>query len=123
MTANKSTNDRFGPGKHGLPTYHLVLVQFKVGARALDRLQSVFQTSNGWLGRDAFIEALLCAVCAGNGGGGDGDNAAGAPNTSSSFAERQRGDDTKISTLSSTANPAGVCVCVCVHEREIGGER
>lgn len=38
----------------------------------LDGIRSTFHSSGGRLGRDAFIEALLCAVVD-NGGGGDGD--------------------------------------------------
>lgn len=48
--------------------------QYKVGARVLDRLRSTFHESSGRLGRDAFIEALLCAV---NDSGGGGDNTDG----------------------------------------------
>lgn len=57
--------------------------KYQVGARVLDELRSTFHESNGRLGKDAFIEALLCAVYDNGGGSSNGERAGRTPNVDS----------------------------------------
>lgn len=74
----------------------------------LDGLRSTFYASSGRLGRDAFIEALLCAVYD-DGGGGGGEHVARAPGVDSpSVATRQLDDATNTTVDRERENKTSV---------------